>query len=43
MRLYVKNLVTGGTATLSQQEKSNSADEKRSRVNFTGFFYTVAR
>jgi hypothetical protein len=29
-------------ATLSQQEKSNSADFQRGRVNIPGFFCTVA-
>jgi hypothetical protein len=31
------------TATLPQQEKSNSADLQRSRVNMNGFICTVAR
>jgi hypothetical protein len=31
-----------GAATLSQQEKNNSAESQRSRVNITGFICTVA-
>jgi hypothetical protein len=32
----------GSAATLSQQEKNNTADVHRSRVNITGFMCTVA-
>jgi hypothetical protein len=32
----------GSAATLSQQEKNNSADLQRGRVNITGFICTVA-
>jgi RES domain-containing protein len=31
------------TATLSQQEKNNTADLQRNRVNISGFTCTVAR
>jgi hypothetical protein len=31
------------TATLSQQEKNNSADLQRKRVNISGFICTAAR
>jgi hypothetical protein len=33
----------GSAATLPQQQKNNSADVQRGRVNITGFIYTVAR
>jgi hypothetical protein len=32
-----------GAATLSQQEKSNSADVQQSRVNITGLIFSVER
>jgi hypothetical protein len=32
----------GSAAALSQQEKNNSPNEQRNRVNITGFIYTVA-
>jgi hypothetical protein len=32
----------GSAAALSQQEKNNSPNEQRSRVNITGFIYKVA-
>jgi hypothetical protein len=32
-----------GAATLMQHEKNSWADVQRSRVNITGFIYTVAR
>jgi hypothetical protein len=32
----------GSAATLSQQEKNNSADLQRGSVNITGFICTVA-
>jgi hypothetical protein len=35
--------VAPGAATLPQQEKSNSADVQRSRINITGFICTEAR
>jgi hypothetical protein len=31
------------TATLSQQEKNNSADVQRERVNISGLIYILAR
>jgi hypothetical protein len=33
----------GSTATLPQQEKSNSVDMKRGRANITGFIFILAR
>jgi hypothetical protein len=33
----------GSDAAMSQQEKNNSADIQRDRINVTGFIYTVAR
>jgi hypothetical protein len=38
-----KPLPGRGAATLSQQERNNSADMQRSKVNVTGFIFTVAR
>jgi hypothetical protein len=32
----------GSAATLPQQEKNNSADVQRGKVNITGFICTVA-
>jgi hypothetical protein len=37
LQVLVRGAVARGAATLLQQEKNNSADVQRSRVNITGF------